>query len=58
MNARQKLNVAFLNGSLLIAAIAGAACQSPLIFILALIGLVVGNLMTGDIRLDKRNHRK
>jgi hypothetical protein len=50
MGARQKLNRAFFNGSLLLAGAAGALTGSWLIFGLALTALVGANLYTGEIR--------
>jgi hypothetical protein len=54
MNARRKLNLAFLNGSLIIAAVLGLLFESWTIFALALAALVVGNLVAGEIRPGKR----
>jgi 1,4-dihydroxy-2-naphthoate octaprenyltransferase len=54
MSARHKLNRAFVNGSLLLAGVAGALTGSWLVFGLALAALVTANLYTGDIRPDKR----
>jgi hypothetical protein len=50
-NARDKLNVAYFNGAVLIAAIFGAIAGSWLVFFLVLGLLVVGGLMAGNIRL-------
>jgi len=53
MSARQKLNVAFLNGSLLLAAVAGIASGSGLVFVIALINLLACNLLLDQIRFRK-----
>ena len=50
MNARQKLNHAYVNGSLILAAIAGLLCQSWVIFGVALTLLLLVNLFTREIR--------
>jgi hypothetical protein len=50
VNARNKLNVAYVNGSLLMAGVVGLVAQSWLIFGAALIGLLIVNLCTGGIR--------
>ena len=55
MSARQKLNVAFLNGSLLLAGVLGLATDSGMVFVVALIVLLVGNVMLGEIRSRKRD---
>jgi len=55
MSARNKLNVAYFNGSLLIAGVLGLVLQSWPIFFLALIALVIGNLYTGGIRPRRRH---
>ena len=54
MGARQQLNRAFFNGSLLLAAAAGALTGSWLVFGLALAVLVAGNLYAGEIRPTRR----
>jgi hypothetical protein len=60
MGARRQLNRAFFNGSLLLAAAAGALTGSWLVFGLALAVLVAvlvaGNLYLGEIR-PSRCHR-
>lgn len=48
--ARQKLNVAYFNGCLILAAFVGAMTGSGLAFLLALIVLVMGGYASGDIR--------
>ena len=57
MNARNKLNVAFVNGSLLLAAALGLVVQSWWLFIIALIALLAMNLSTGEIRTTPRHRR-
>ena len=53
MGARKKLNSAYLTGSFVMAGLIGYAAGSWGMFALALGVLVVGNLVGGDIRLDK-----
>jgi hypothetical protein len=52
-SARQKLNGAFFTGSVLLAALLGAATQSWLMFISTLAVFVGLNLCLGEIRLRK-----
>jgi hypothetical protein len=54
MGARQKLNRAFVNGSLLLAGLAGWLLESWLVFLLALVVLLVGNVYASEIRLSRR----
>jgi phage-related holin len=54
MSARQKLNAAFLNGSLIVAAVVGWLFGSWAVFALILVLLVVGNLVAGEIRPGRR----
>lgn len=54
MDARQKLNSAFFNGSLLLAGAVGMLTQSWLVFGVALTVLLAANLYAGDIRPTKR----
>jgi hypothetical protein len=54
MGARHKLNRAYFHGSLLLAALAGLVAGSWLVFGLALVGLVVVSVATGEIRFGKR----
>jgi hypothetical protein len=57
MNARGKLNVAFVNGSLIAGALAGIVCDSFIVFVVvALVGIGLG-LYVGDIRPRPRGHR-
>ncbi len=48
--ARQKLNVAYFNGCLILAAVIGAFTGSGLVFLVALVALVLGGYVSGDIR--------
>ena len=57
MGARHKLNAAYFNGALLLAAVAGWLVGSWLAFVVALIGLLVSNLLAQDIRLRGRGRR-
>ena len=50
MGARQKLNGAYLTGSLLVAGLIGYAAGSLWIFIVAGVVLLASNLAAGDIR--------
>lgn len=50
MNARNKLNIAYLNGAVIVAGIAGLLTQSWAIFGVVLVGLLIGNVITGAIR--------
>ena len=54
MAARQKLNGAFVGGSLVIAGIAGFMTQSFAVFLIGAIVLIALNFYTGDIRKGKR----
>jgi len=54
VGARTKLNVAAINGSLVIAAIVGLALESWPAFWAVAILLVVGNLYAGEIRPGSR----
>ncbi|MDG3002834.1 hypothetical protein [Paludisphaera mucosa] len=54
MNARNKLNVAYFNGCLLVAAFVGAAAGSWAVFLLAVAGLAAAGVVGGDIRLKPR----
>jgi hypothetical protein len=56
MGARQKLNGAYMTGSLILAAIMGGICQSWIAFVLAAGLLLAINLAQGDIRPNKRGH--
>ena len=50
MGARQKLNKTYFAGSFLLAALAGAATDSWIVFGAAFVGLLVSNVCLGDIR--------
>jgi hypothetical protein len=54
MNARNKLNGAYLNGAALFAGAVGLVTQSGAIFCLALIGLLISSLVAGHIRLTRK----
>jgi hypothetical protein len=54
MGARQKLNAAYVNGSLLLAGLAGWLLESWLFFCLVLCGLIVLNLHSNEIRPGRR----
>ncbi len=54
MGARQKLNAAYLNGGLLIAAFIGIAAESWSLFLLVLVVSVVSSCYSGDIRPGPR----
>ncbi|WP_165253728.1 hypothetical protein [Paludisphaera soli] len=51
MNARNKLNVAYLNGCLFFASIIGVAAQSWPAFLATFAALAAGGVACGDIRL-------
>ena len=51
MTARKKLNVAFINGSVLLAGLIGYVCQSWIAFALALVLLLGMSIYAGDVRL-------
>ena len=57
MGARQKLNSAFINGSVIFGAIVGSVCESVLIGLLAGIAAVALGLNSGDIRLKPRGRK-
>ncbi len=54
MGARQKLNVAFVNGALIVAAVAGFVFKSWAVFVVAAVVLVVGAIHCSDIRPGPR----
>ena len=57
MGARTKLNKAYLNGSLVVAAALGLVTQSWIVFLgSAALGIGI-SLYSGDIRLGKRRDR-
>jgi hypothetical protein len=55
MNARNKLNYAYLNGAVLVAAVLGLACRSWSIFVAALVVLGIGSVVNGGIRPQRRH---
>jgi hypothetical protein len=50
MGAKQKLNSAHLSGALVIAGLIGLATQSWTVFLVALSGFIVVDVVAGDIR--------
>jgi hypothetical protein len=54
LNARKKLNTAHLYGSLFVAAILGALCESSLVFLVVAGGLIGGAMYAGHIRPTRR----
>ena len=59
MGARQKLNIAYLDGSILLAALAGWLTQSWPVFLLTLAALLGLNLYRHQIRPQKpRKHEE
>ncbi len=50
MSSRNKLNVAYFNGCLAVAAVLGAVAESWAVFVLAFAALVAGGIAGGDIR--------
>ena len=57
MGARQKLNQAYVNGAVALAAVVGFACKSWLAFGGALILAIVLNLYGGGIRTGRGKGR-
>jgi hypothetical protein len=57
MGARHKLNQAYLNGALVIAAVVGAASQSWTVFWLAALFAAGSSLYAGNIRLHRRRDK-
>ena len=55
MNARQKLNLAYVNGAVVIAGVVGLLAESWGVFCLALIVLVIIQLGSGGIRPERRS---
>lgn len=56
MGARQKLNVSYCTGSLLLAAAGGWLSGSWIVFVVVLVVLVVLNLGANEIRPTRRHH--
>ena len=50
MNARNKLNAAYANGCLVLAALVGAMAGSGAVFLLAFAALMIGGVVSGEIR--------
>lgn len=50
MSARRKLNGAYFNGALFVSGILGLMCGSGAVFAVSLCGLVVTNVIAGNIR--------
>lgn len=58
MGARTRLNQAYFNGSVLIAALVGVLAESWPLFFLALGVLVASNLYLGEIRAGRHPRRQ
>lgn len=58
MNARRKLNVAAVNGALLVAVLVGTASQSPWAFLVTAAVLVGLSVWAGSIRLGSKDGRR
>jgi len=54
MGARNKLNAAYVNGAVIVAGLIGLLIQSWRIFVIALIVLLIGGLLSGGIRPQGR----
>ena len=50
MGAKQKLNSAHFLGALVVAGLVGGAAESFAVFAIALAGLLIAGLVSGDIR--------
>ena len=50
VNARNKLNVAYANGCLILAALVGIMAESGAVFLLAFAALIAGGIASGEIR--------
>jgi hypothetical protein len=57
MGARQKLNVSYFTGSLLVAAGSGWLTGSWIVFVVVLVVLMVLNLQANEIRPTRRHDR-
>ncbi len=57
VSARTKLNVAFINGAVLLAAVAGGLMESWSVFFIALVVLVAISIFAGEIRPSRSNRR-
>jgi hypothetical protein len=49
-HARTKLNITYVNGSLIVAAVLGWFAESWAVFLIALVVLIVSGLTSGEIR--------
>lgn len=54
MNARHKLNIAYFQGALLLAAAIGIVAESWIVFLAMLAFFIAVSLYVGDIRLTRR----
>ncbi|WP_165253241.1 hypothetical protein [Paludisphaera soli] len=54
MNARNKLNMAYFNGCLLVAAVVGSAAGSGAVFLLTIAALAAACVAHGNIRIRPR----
>jgi len=50
LTAKHKLNSAYVNGAVVIAALVGIVCESWLVFLLVAALLIAGSLQDGSIR--------
>ena len=57
MSARHKLNQGYVQGSLIIAGVIGAACESWTVFWIAALILVGLSVHSGEVRLMERPRR-
>lgn len=57
MNARRKLNLAYLNGALFVACIAACLFESWTVFLVVLGTTVATQLYSGSIRISKTSYR-
>ena len=55
MNARGKLNVAYINGAIVLAIVAGVLTNSGVVFLAFLVGGVLASLYLGNIRPSSRH---
>jgi hypothetical protein len=57
MSTRTRLNRAFLNGSLVVAAVIGVAAGSFAVFAVSFAGLLAANVVFREIRLSRTGRR-
>ena len=57
VSARTKLNVAFINGAVLLAAVVGVIMASWSVFFIALVVFVMVSIFAGEIRPSRSNRR-